>query len=73
MITSFGNLSVPCEYDNLGLYFRGEYLEALQNEHWGIINMKGKTVIRFRYEKIRWINDTTIEGYVNGIWEKVEL
>lgn len=73
MITSSGSLVIPCEYSDLGVRFRGDFVEAQKDGRWGIINQKGKTVIRFRYEKIRWANDTTIEGFVNGVWEKVEL
>lgn len=73
MISEFGNLEIPCEYDNLGLQFRGDFVGAYKNNRWGVLNKRGKTVIRFRYEKIRWLTDTMIEGYVNGIWKKIEI
>jgi hypothetical protein len=73
MITASGNLAIPCEYSDLGIRFRGNFIEAQKDGRCGILNQEGKTIIRFRYEKIRWLNDTTIEGLVNGIWEKVEI
>ena len=73
MISANGNLTIPCEYSDLGIRFKGDFIEAQKDGLCGILNQNGKTVIRFRYEKIRWVNDTAIEGLVNGIWEKVEL
>jgi sporulation protein YlmC with PRC-barrel domain len=73
MISTNGKLVIPCEYLDLGIRFRGDFIDAQKDGRYGILNQDGETVIRFRYEKIRWINDTTIEGLVNGVWEKVEI
>jgi exopolysaccharide biosynthesis protein len=73
MISTNGKLVIPCEYSDLGIRFRGDFIDAQKDGRYGILNQDGETVIRFRYEKIRWINDTTIEGLVNGVWEKVEI
>lgn len=72
MISSEGKWIISCAYDYLGIRFTGKYIEAAKDGRYGILNKKGRTVVKFRYEKIRWKMDEA-EGLLNGEWIKIDL
>ena len=72
MITAQGKMIISCDYGYLGLQFTDNYIEAMKNGRYGILNKNGKTVVKFQYERIRWKNETA-EGLINGNWLKIKL
>lgn len=72
MITAQGKFIIPCNYDNLGIRFTGQYIEASKNGKFGILNRNGKTIVKFQYEKIRWKNGEA-EGFLSDDWVKLNL